>query len=188
MWACVMLGFRSLLRKSNLVPTSATDLTHVLRRSDVTFTSEGLRLCVRSSKTRKRGENDLVIPVCFIKDAPWFCAASMIATHIARTPRPPEDPIFYKMDKSGKYKPVLYKDLLGFIQRLAPSVQKKASDLGTHSLRRSGATFLSQIGVSLQEIKTIGDWKSLAVLAYLVTPLNRKEQIDYYSSCVLKKI
>lgn len=187
MWACLMLGFRSLLRKSNLVPVSAQDLSHVVRRSDVYFTSDGLRLTVRSSKTRSRNDNDLVIPISFTRNAPCFCAASMLATHISRSPRQPEDPLFYKLDKLGRYTPLLYKDLLCFIKGLAPCIQKKSSDLGTHSLRRSGATFLSQIGVPLHEIRTVGDWKSLAVLAYLVTPIERKEQIDSYAASVLDK-
>lgn len=84
----------------------------------------------------------------------------------------------------GRWTPLLYKDLLGFIMGLAPCIQKKASDLGTHSLRRSGATFLSQI-VPLHEICTVGDWKSLAALAYLVTPIERKEQIYAYAASVL---
>lgn len=68
---------------------------------------------------------------------------------------------------------------------LATCIQKHPSDLGTHSMRRSGASFLSCIGVPLHEIKSVGDLKSLAVLAYLVTPLERKEQIDSYAATVL---
>lgn len=188
MWACVILGFRSLLRKSNLVPTSAQDLSHVLRRSDVYFTPDGLRLIVRSSKNRKANENDLVIPISFTRKSPCFCAASMLATHISRTPRPPDNPLFYKIDRKGSLSPLLYKDLLGFIKGLATCIQKRPSDLGTHSLRRSGATFLSQIGVPLHEIRTVGDWKSLAVLAYLVTPIERKEQIDGYAASILNNL
>lgn len=130
----------------------------------------------------------MLIPISFTRESPCFCAASMVATHIARTPRPPDDPVFYKVNSKGKWTPVLYKDLLAFIKKLAPYVQKKASQLGTHSLRRSGATFHSQFGVPLQEIRTVGDWKSLAVLSYLVTPLERKEQIDGYAATVLKTI
>lgn len=188
MWACLMLGFRSLLRKSNLVPTSVKDLGHVIRRSDVVFTTEGLILTGRSSKTHKRGEDDLVIPIAFTRGAPCFCAPSMIATHIARTPRPPDDPLFFKFDRAGKVSPLLYKDLLQFIKNLSSCIQKQSISLGTHSLRRSGATFLSQIGISLQEIQSVGDWKSLAVLSYLVTPLDRKRQIDSYASTILNNL
>lgn len=185
MWGCLMLAFRTLLRKSNLVPASSKDWSHVVRRSDVYFTSSGLRLIVRSSKTRKRGEVDLVIPVSFTRSTPVFCAATMVATHMQRTPRPPEDPLFYKVDKAGHWSPLLYKDLLQFLKDLAPTIGKHPSDLGTHSMRRSGASFLSHIGVPLHEIRAVGDWKSLAVLAYLVTPLERKEQIDKYVATVL---
>lgn len=185
MWACVMLGFRSLLRKSNLVPNSANELSHVIRRSDIYFTSEGARVRVRSSKTRRRNESDLIIPISFTRNAPYFCAASMLATHISRIPRQPDDPLFYKIDKTGKWTPLLYRDLLSFIKGLASSIQKNPSELGTHSLRRSGATFLSQIGIPLHEIKTVGDWKSLAVLAYLVTPIERKEEIDGHAASIL---
>lgn len=52
------------------------------------------------------------------------------------------------------------------------------SKVGLHSLRRSGASFWCHLGVPLTDIKSIGDWRSLAVLEYLVTPMNRKMDIE----------
>ena len=51
-------------------------------------------------------------------------------------------------------------------------------DVGLHSLMRSGAAYLHSIGIRLIDIECIGDWKSLAVLTYLVTPVNRKIYIE----------
>ena len=56
-------------------------------------------------------------------------------------------------------------------------VRKKLSQLlpdkrdGTHSLRRGGATWLLVSGVSLDMVKSLGDWKSDVVLKY-ITPSN----------------
>ena len=57
--------------------------------------------------------------------------------------------------------------------------------VGLHSMRRSGASYLHRIGVPLQDIKCAGDWGSLAVLSYLVTPMDRKVVIEQFTSTSL---
>ena len=47
MWCGIILSFRTLLRKSNIVPDSTNKDTHVLRRSSVLFCDEGMILKVR---------------------------------------------------------------------------------------------------------------------------------------------
>ena len=47
MWAALMLSFRSLLRKSNIVPDTELDKHHVLRRKDLEFHRWGVMLHVR---------------------------------------------------------------------------------------------------------------------------------------------
>lgn len=62
-WAAIILAFRSLLRKSNIVPTTYKDQSMVLMRSDVQFTDRGLLLNVRKTKTLQKREYVLQIPV-----------------------------------------------------------------------------------------------------------------------------
>lgn len=45
-------------------------------------------------------------------------------------------------------------------------------------MRRSGVAFLHSIGVSLVDIMNAGDWRSLAALSYLISPIERKVMIE----------
>ena len=49
---------------------------------------------------------------------------------------------------------------------------------GSHSMRRSGACFLHELKIPLSDIISLGDWASMSVLSYLVTPETRKHAIQ----------
>lgn len=71
-----------------------------------------------------------------------------------------------------------YREVLNYLKNMSKRIGKDPSTVGLHSLRRSGAFFMHQIGVPLEDIKSIGDWRSLAVLMYIVSPVDRKKLID----------
>ena len=175
-WGAVIPSFRSLLRKSNIVPDGETNLRHVLRRRDVELQEWGVMIRVHSSKALQFKQYVLEIPI-YYDSHPIFCVASALQRHFEEVPGLLEDPLFLKQ-KQGKRVPVLYKELLAFLKRVVASIGLPSSDYGSHSLRRSGAGFLHSIGVPLEDIMAIGDWRSLAVLDYLITPSNRKRDIQ----------
>lgn len=78
--AAVILSFHSLLRKSKLVQSTYKDVGAVVQRSDVIFTSKGLILNVRKTKTIQCKDHVLGVPVFYV-NTPGFCAASMLYTH-----------------------------------------------------------------------------------------------------------
>ena len=86
-------------------------------------------------------------------------------------------PVFLKQGNSS-LTPVLYRDILTFIKRATEAIGLDPDQYGSHSMRRSGAAFLHEQGVPLEDIMVLGDWKSLAVLDYLITPLSRKMEIQ----------
>ena len=65
--------------------------------------------------------------------------------------------------------PLLYRDLLKSVKESVTLIGFNPDDVGLHSLRRSGAAFLHSI-----TSHCIGDWMSLAVLSYLITPPDRR--------------
>lgn len=186
MWSAVMLSFRSLLRKSNIVQTNLKDCGSVIQRSDVISNENGLILNVRRTKTLQSKEYVLQIPINYV-DSPIFCAVSMLDTHFARTRHITDGPLFWKLDKSGTWRPLLYKDLLSFLKTCVQSIGLDPGEVGLHSLRRSGAAYMHTLGISFIDIMNAGDWKSLAALAYLISPLSRKEQIESEVSSALSK-
>ena len=117
----------------------------------------------------------LDIPIFYVTD-PRFCAASIIKEHLRKYPGDPLSPVFLKQGNSGLL-PVLYKEVLD-IKKAVAQIGLDPVAYGTHSMRRSGAAFLHAQGIPLEDIMVMGDWKSLAVLDYLVTPLSRKMDIQ----------
>lgn len=176
LWAAMILCFRSLLRKSNVVPDNPKALDMVLRRCDVEVTPQGVTLLVRKSKTIQYSERTHKIPIHFTTSG-CFCAASKLLSHLTRFKGLPQDPIFYMTTTSGK-RPMVYKDLLTFVKSCVQLIGLDPKDVGLHSMRRSGAMYLHESGVPLVDIMYIGDWKSLAALTYLCTPFQRKVSIE----------
>ena len=74
--------------------------------------------------------------------------------------------------------PVYYEQVLSHIKLCASRIGIDPSKVGCHSLRRSGAAHMHSIGVPLVDIMCAGDWKSMSLLDYLVTPLYRKNEIQ----------
>lgn len=175
-WTIIVLGFRTLLRKCNLVPDSAGYNEHVILRSDVVFYDYKLVINVRSSKTNRYKNRVFQIPIVKI-DNDWFCVYSLLKKHFIEFDVPHDSYLFWKHSGSNM-KPIQYNELLQFLKTAVTWIGLEPSDVGLHSLRRSGAAFLHSIGVPLNDIQSVGDWSSMAVLLYLCTTFSRKCSIE----------
>ena len=186
MWCALMLSFRSLLRKSNLVPDNASLSGHLIRRSDIEFTPTGMIIHVHSSKTLQYNDRVLDIPISTMS-SPVFCVVTMMKEHFKSFEAGLEEPLFMKKSPKG-VSPVLYADLLHFLKNCVSLIGLNPADVGLHSMRRSGAAFLHHIGTPLEDIRCIGDWRSLAVLSYLITPPHRMRDIEVKASTSLESV
>lgn len=185
-WSAIILCFRSLLRKSNVLPINANDKAHLILRKDVSFFSWGMLLRVHSSKTLQYQERQLEVPIFSMPGSP-LCAVTFVKKHFESYPADMDSPLFLKW-KNGRVTPLLYRDVLGALKTLIKRIGLEETKVSLHSLRRSGATFMCKIGVPLSDIKTMGDWRSLAVLEYIITPLERKLEIESQTSKALLTI
>ena len=175
-WTVIIVSFRTLLRKSNLVPSTTGDYSHVLRRRDIQFHDWGMTVKVSSTKTLRFSEYTLDIPVHFVANKA-LCAASAVKYHLQSVIAEPDSPLFVCQGK-GSLEPLLYSAVLSHIKVCASRIGLDPLKVGCHSLRRSGAAHMHSIGIPLVDIMSIGDWRSMAVLEYLVTPMDRKEKIQ----------
>lgn len=173
-WLAVALCFRTLLRKSNVLSDDNT--THVLLRQDVTFDSDRVVFHVHTTKTRRVGEDVLIIPVVKT-DNLCFCVYRLLWQHLNAYPAPPSAPLLQK-SSNGVIRPLLYRDVSSFLKNCVQLLGIPPNRYGLHSLRRSGALFLQSIGVPLHEIQLLGDWKSMAVMLYLASTFDRKLDIQ----------
>lgn len=175
LWCAVVFAFCTLLRKSNIVPEGSFD-THVIKRRDINFYSDKIVVRVLSSKTNRYRDRVFEIPISPVSNTK-FCVSTMLHEHFLRFPAPITSPLFRKRIPGGSI-PITYSDLLSFVKKMVTLIGMDPNNVGLHSLRRSGAAYLHQLGVPLQDIQTIGDWSSLAVLMYLSTPFSRKCEIE----------
>ena len=181
MWTCIVVAFRALLRKSNLVPNTyaeaSSNSSHFLRRGAVTFHSWGMMINVSSSKTIQYGQRLHKIPVTYAKGSP-LCAASFLKRHFEDfSDASSNSPAFLLRHGQG-FKPVLYPAVLKFLKNLLKTIGKDAERSGMHSLRRAGAAYMHGLGLSLEDIRETGDWASMAALIYLTKPLENRIMVD----------
>lgn len=167
------VSFRSLLRKSNIVSDKNDELPdHVLCRGDILWTDYGMCFRIRSSKTLKYRNRVLEIPLFANVGSP-LCAVRWVRYAVMLEPADDNQPIFLC---NGK--PLLYRDVLSYIKTLVKFIGLDSDSVGLHSMRRSGTQFLHSIGTPMSDIKKAGDWKSMAVLMYLSSTLERKIKIE----------
>lgn len=172
MWYALVVSFKTMLRKSNLLPEKGAENNHLVVRRDVEKTEQGYNINVYSSKTLKYRKRVLKIPLVEALGSP-LCGVNALAACLQREPAQSDSPIFM-----FKGTPIYYADVLKYLKTLVSMIGGNPEDVGLHSLRRSGALFLQSLGVPLEEIMYMGDWASLAVLDYLVTTFDRKVSIE----------
>lgn len=173
LWGSIVLSFRSLLRKSNILPDKVSEISdHVIRVRHVKWTSYGCCLEVVSTKTIQCKERILKIPISRVVGSP-LCAVHYIEKSLDFGNPSADSPIFVC---DGR--PILYREGLAFIKQLVSRIGLDPAKVGFHSLRRSGAQYMNSLGISLSDIKSAGDWRSMAVLTYLISGLERKVEID----------
>lgn len=182
MWCSLALAFRTLLRKSNLLPEKeSTEYEHVILKRDIRRTDSGYEISVYSSKTIRNRSKVLRIPIMRSGNSP-MCGAGAIDYCLKFSNGRDDQPLFVYDNK-----PICYWQVLKFLKTLVGYIGLDPADAGLHSMRRSGAQFLQKIGVSLSDIMFMGDWGSLAVLSYLVTNFDRKLEIERIAAAAIAK-
>lgn len=174
-WAAIIFSFRTLLRKSHVLPDSTSYTPHLITRKDIEFFPNGMLVYVTTSKSDRSGNKPQKITIYQTDQRP-LCAFSWTKNHFLSTPTP-ETGLFLK-EVNGKYVPLMYNGVLQYLQRLVGFIGLDPHDAGLHSLRRSGASYLNSIGVSLPEIKLIGNWRSSAVFEYIRSSDDRLSSIQ----------
>ena len=179
--AALLLSFRALLRKQQVTESDA-----MLTREDITFYKWGLMVRVRKSKTIQFKQKELLIPITKVKDD-RLCAVSWVKKHIEEMKAPPSAPLFLVPGPLGP-RPQTYKMYQDTLDLVCDRAGLKVADFSSHSLRRGGSTFLGMIGVSLEEIRTRGDWSSDCVMQYLKTPLDERVHQDLRVAALIEDV
>jgi integrase len=167
-WCAMLIGFFGFLRKSSLIPASASvPLNKRLNRADVSdLKLDSFSLVCSHSKTNQFGQRTHVIPYAACADK-RLCPVYTLLSHLGASPLQAHAPLFNFCVRGRE---VFYSHA-AFVERLKAGVKRCGLDPSTiscHSLRRGGATLSFQCGLSSEHIKMRGDWRSECYQKYVV--------------------
>ena len=169
-WLALILCFRGLLRKSNVVEVGLA-----LCLQDVQWHTWGVSLSIRRTKTISFKERVLYIPFSIIQGS-VFCIHHYLILLFSMVIYPAADSQVVGYMKTGRFCRGTYS---WYLRKLSVLCKRaNLEHLTTHSLRRGGASVLADNGFSLLDIRNIGDWKSLSVLHYLTKSKDSRLDLD----------
>ncbi|KAI8515333.1 cytoplasmic pattern recognition receptor signaling pathway in response to virus [Branchiostoma belcheri] len=171
-WAVILVGFFTFLRRSNLAPASVKsfDPNKNLCRRDISVAPEGLLIRVRWTKTIQANERRLEIPVLAIPNSP-LCPVRAYVNMVRLIPAVPSSPAFQLPASSNPARPLTISALDKAFARLVVAAGLPSRFHTLHDLRRGGYTFAFEAGVPRELRRQHGDWRSDADLLYLHLPL-----------------
>ena len=166
-WAALLIGFFGFLRKSTLLLKTCSSLpSSGICRSDVfNITTSSFSIVIRHSKTIQFGQRVLALPFAACS-VPLLCPVRALLFHLVASPMASDRPLFSYSTPAG----FVVLSQVPFVKRLKSLLAVagyKASQYSAHSLRRGGASFAFNSGVSPLIIKARGDWSSNAFERYV---------------------
>lgn len=164
-WCACVLGFLGLLRKSTLLPKNHQSSITILRSDITKLDLSSFTVLIRHSKVIQFGERIHAIPYALSSDS-TLCPVRALLAHLGASPLDPSRPLFnYKYHGHE-----VFMTQSSFATRLKSVIAQSGTDssaYSAHSLRRGGASYAFQIGVSPLQIKLRGDWASNAFERYV---------------------
>ena len=165
LYASFCVAFAAFLRPGELTwdtwdPTTSPSIQ--VSCKSVKFTSDGVIIHIPKSKTDQIGEGTNV-PLSFANDA--SCPVQALRRLFKKYPKKDSDPLFTRVIGPFNKK--------WFAENITTTIQKagipNASKYSGHSFRRGAANTSIAAGASMEELKTMGRWKSNAAQVYLTS-------------------
>ena len=168
-WCVINLCLFGLLRISSItVKNKHVNVNKTLTRKDISFTPQGCVLSFRHSKTIQFQERVFECVIPHLEGDPHHCPASLLLTFLSRAGNVPDSaPALSYFNPAKQLVTITTSQARDRFKHLLQAIGLSTRDHNTHSLRRSGASYLISAGVDLSVIKVLGDWRSDAVFKYL---------------------
>jgi hypothetical protein len=165
--AVTLIGFFGFFRKSTLLPAAGPLMAgKFIARSDISnLTLESFELTSRFSKVIQFGQRIHMVPFVRNPDS-GLCPVRALLTHMGASQLPSTRPLFnYCID--GREIALTQSAYVSRLHTLLKSLGFDSTLYSAHSLRRGGASFAFQVGLSHIQIKSRGDWSSNAFERYV---------------------
>ena len=159
-WACCLVAFFSLFRKSNQLVKSMSsfDPSIHLCRKDALFSVDGVSLTVRWSKPMQYKQRVQHIRLPRIPSSP-LCPAYALVLSLHRCSTPPFAPLFSYLGPCG-WLPLSASLFQRKLSQCLATLQFNPAEYSGNRFRRGGATFALECGLPVDVIKAQGDWAS----------------------------
>lgn len=171
-WCACLIAFYRLLRPNNITSRDAFDSTTDLCRTDLTYCAWGYLLTLRHTKTIQFREREVTVclPKTYTSNALCPAVQAYLGVTVSADPLGP-----LSLMQNGRA--LTYNC---FSQKSSTALSQTGVvnyNIRGHSLRRGGACWLSKLGVSLEDIKSVGYWSSSAVHRYIDPDFRRQLSI-----------
>ena len=157
-WCACLIAFYGLLRPGNVAITGRFEPSKHVRRIDLMPCSWGYLLCLRHTKTIQFRERELHVILPHVNGV--LCPATALQAYLHLT-RGAD--LLGPLLLTGTASPLTYTIFRQKLHSILNQAGIDDSNIKGHSFRRGGATWLSHIGVPVEQIKVIGYWSSDAV-------------------------
>jgi integrase len=162
-WSAALIMFFGLLRRANVLATSQRGMDKCIKRSDIIFYDWGIQITVNKTKTIQYQERALQLPLPRLKDS-IFCPAQALFHAMQQNQQAPMDGSAYVL-RNGQL--LTTNMFVKQIRHCLQALNLPAKQYGGHSFRRGGASWAYQVGIPVETIRQLGDWKSLAYMDYI---------------------
>ena len=168
-WAAALLMWFGLLRRSNVMPNSQGDFDadKHLRRKDLSFTSEGLKVRIRWSKTNQFRSREMLLPYPRLKGQS-LCPTQAVYNAVRLTPGAPMEGPALTLTNSPPFSPLTPAIFIDALRRALGGCGRDPRDFSGHSFRRGGAVWGYRQGLSVDTLRELGDWRSNSYTAYIL--------------------
>ena len=166
-WSAALTMFFALLRRSSVLPAQrrrdpGADCVCFLRR-DVQFHPWGMMLVLRRTKTIQFKERSLQIPIP-AKAGSILCPVQALFYAMQLNTSVPDTGYLYVLPNG---QPVTIADFVTQFRHCLTTLGLPASQYCGHSFRRGGASWAFNVGVDVETIRQLGDWRSSAYTRYI---------------------
>ena len=166
--ALYLVAFYSFLRLSNIVPHSLHqfDPSRHLARGDIFLNKSSAKILIKWSKTIQNRDRVKLIDLPFLAHS-HLCPIMALKVLLALVPPGNNSPLFQIKNK-GKWYPLTDSKVRYHLKLILKKLGMAPNSLTFHSFRRSGASYVFNNHVRLQDIKSHGTWTSDSVWRYLL--------------------
>jgi len=163
-WCLFLFAFFLCARKSNLVPTSSSDIDSgkFLSTESIQFYKNYILVHFNRSKTIQFGEREIITPLLRLEDKRLCPVAAYERLLVLKLKHYRH--VFFTLPNDSVITYYLFQKKL---RKCITEIGLDADKFSTHSFRRGFTTLAHRMDIPHSHIQILGDWKSDAYKAYL---------------------